>query len=133
MYMAEAERLFVQEHFTITEIAARLRLNEKTLRSWKEEGDWDTKKKNFLASRQSFAEELYDFTRTLMKKIKEDLEAGNKIDTGRMYAFTQLCGKLTTIKKFEGQKEDEQQSSSRDDVSREEIFEMISKALHGDK
>jgi hypothetical protein len=131
IYGTEAERLYVQENYTISEIVAKLRLSEKTIRNWKEDGDWENKKKRFMVSKQSFHEELFDFTRTLMKSLKEDLDAGRKIDTGRMYAFTQLCGKLTNVKKYEDAKG--KATGSEPPASREEIFDLIQKALTGEE
>lgn len=131
IYGTEAERLYVQENYTISEIVAKLRLSEKTIRNWKDDGDWENKKKRFMVSKQSFHEELFDFTRTLMKSLKEDLDAGRKIDTGRMYAFTQLCGKLTNVKKYEDAKG--KSAGSEPPASREEIFDLIQKALTGEE
>ncbi|MGI6394513.1 MAG: phage terminase small subunit-related protein [bacterium] len=131
IYGTEAERLFVQENYTISEIVAKLRLSEKTIRNWKQDGDWDNKKKQFLTSKMSFHEELYDFVRTLMQSLREDLNAGRKIDTGRMYAFTQLCSKLTNVKKYEDAKG--KAAGTEPPATREEIFDLIQKALTGEE
>ena len=36
-----------------------------------------------------------------MRDIKTDLENGEKIDTGRMYAFTKMLPLITKIKEYE--------------------------------
>lgn len=97
----EAERLFTYEFCTVDEIAERLHLNRKTVLSWKEQGEWDKKRRDYLKSKQSFHEELYEFARKLMKDITEDLDAGEKVDPGRMYAFCRVLPMFTKVKDYE--------------------------------
>jgi len=101
LYLPEAERLYTQDLLTLEEIASRLPVAERTLRYWKEEGAWDDKKKQATRSRQAFHEELYEFVRTLMKKIKEDLLEGNEISQSRMYAFVNLIPRIYKLKEYE--------------------------------
>ncbi|HBE45731.1 MAG TPA: hypothetical protein DDW17_09915 [Deltaproteobacteria bacterium] len=101
LYFNEAERLYVVEQCTLMEIASRLRLGEKTVRIWKEEGDWETKRLQHIKSKEAFHEELYEFARKLMRTIKEDMENGEKVDPGRMYAFTRLLPLITKVKDYE--------------------------------
>lgn len=101
LYYSNAERMFVVEQMTLDEIASRTQTNERTIRKWKEEGDWDSKKKLYLKSKQMFHEELYDFARKLMKGIKEDIEKGEKVDSGRMYAFTKMLPMIVKVKEYE--------------------------------
>lgn len=101
LYYSDAERMYVVEQMTLDEIASRTQTNERTIRKWKEQGDWDTKKKQYLKSKQMFHEELYDFARKLMKGIKEDIEKGEKVDSGRMYAFTKMLPMIVKVKEYE--------------------------------
>lgn len=101
LYFNEAERLYIYEQLTIEETAIRSHVSPRTIVSWKNEGDWDTKRRNFLKSKQSFHSELYEFARKLMQDIKTDLENGEKVDTGRMYAFTKMLPLITKIKEYE--------------------------------
>jgi hypothetical protein len=101
LYFNEAERLYVVEQCTLTEIASRLRLAEKTVRLWKDEGGWEGKRMQHLKSKEAFHEELYEFARKLMKTIKEDIENGERVDPGRMYAFTRLLPLITKVKDYE--------------------------------
>lgn len=50
----EAERLFTYEFRTVDDIASRLNINRKTVMKWKDDGDWEKKRKDFLKSKQSF-------------------------------------------------------------------------------
>ena len=101
LYSPEAERLFVVEQMSFAEIASRLHLAEKTARNWAAAGGWKEKRQQYLLSRQSFHEELYQFTRSLMESIKNDISAGEKVDTGRLYTFTRLLPLITKIKDYE--------------------------------
>lgn len=97
----EAERLFTYEFLTVDEIAERLHINRKTVMSWKEQGNWDIKRRDYLKSKQCFHEELYEFARKLMKDISSDLDSGEKVDPGRMYAFCRIIPMFTKVKDYE--------------------------------
>ena len=97
----EAERLFTYEFRTVDDIASRLNINRKTVMKWKDDGDWEKNRKDFLKSKQSFHEELYEFARKLMKDISIDMDNGEKVDPGRMYAFCRLIPMFTKVKDYE--------------------------------
>lgn len=101
IYYTEAERLYVVEQMTFSEIASRLNLAEKTIRNWKQEGDWETKRLEYLKEKRQFHEELYHFARKLAKSIENDMDTGKKIDPGRMYAFTRLLPLIYRVKEYE--------------------------------
>ena len=101
VYFAEAENLYINEHMTLKDIASKLNVSEKTVRAWKKQGGWETKRKKYLKSKTSFHEELYDFSRKLMCSIKEDLENGEKVDSGRLYTFARLLPLITKVKEYE--------------------------------
>lgn len=101
LYFAEAERLYVIDQMTFSEIASRLKLSEKTLSTWKSMGDWDTKRKKYIQSKLSFHEELYDFSRKLMESIKSDIDLGEKVDPGRLYALARILPLITKVKDYE--------------------------------
>lgn len=98
---AEAERLYISEQMTLLEIASRLDVAERTLRNWKSEGGWDDKRARFLTDRQSLHEELYEFTRSLMRNIKEDFEENKQVDAGRLYTLTRLLAHIQKVKNYE--------------------------------
>lgn len=129
LYFAEAERLFVVEQHTINEIAQKLNLAEKTVRNWKKEGDWDHKKDQCLKQKTMFHEDLYVFARALMDSIRTDLDAGQKVDSGRMYTLARILPLITKVKDYEDAvtkvTESNKQSGLSDDVFgkiQEEIF-----------
>lgn len=101
-YLAnEAERLYVYDYNSIDEISAKMNVSQKTLCRWKEKFDWEYKRKSFLKSKQSFHQELYEFARKLMKDISADIDSGEKIDPGRMYAFCRIIPMFTKVKDYE--------------------------------
>lgn len=89
------------EFMSSEQIAERLRLNRKTVMSWKDEYAWEKRRADFLKSKQCFHEELYEFARKLMKDITADMEAGEKVDPGRMYAFCRVIPMFTKVKDYE--------------------------------
>ena len=99
--IGEAENLFVYKLKTVETIANELNLSRKTVMNWKEKGDWDNKRKLYIKSKIAFHEELFEFARKIMKDITEDMEKGNKIDAGRMYAFCRLVPMFTKVKDYE--------------------------------
>ena len=99
--IGEAENLFVYKLKTVETIANELNLSRKTVMNWKEKGDWDNKRKLYIKSKIAFHEELFEFARKIMKDITEDMEKGNKIDAGRMYAFGKLVPMFTKVKDYE--------------------------------
>ncbi|RJP20728.1 MAG: hypothetical protein C4529_08935 [Deltaproteobacteria bacterium] len=101
MYSEEAERRYVVDQMTIAEIASRLSLSEKTVWTWKEEGEWDKKRRQHLEQKEAFHQELYAFARALLRGITEDMAAGEKVDTGRLYTLTRLLPMLVKVKDFE--------------------------------
>ena len=97
----EAERMFLYEFISLEEISNRLHLNRKTVMDWKEKYGWEKRKIDFLKSKQCFHEELYEFARKLMKDISSDMDSGEKIDPGRMYAFCRIIPMFTKVKDYE--------------------------------
>lgn len=97
----EAERLYTQEQLSLEEIAVRLNVSVRTLQTWKTDGDWAGKRQGYLNQRRSFHEELYGFTRKLMKSIEKDIDAGEKVDSGRLYTLARLLPNMIKVKDYE--------------------------------
>ena len=125
LYFNEAERLYVVEQCTISEIASRLKLGEKTVRLWKEEGDWDRKRKQFLSERQSLAEELFVFARKLARSIMDDWDKGEKVDPGRLYALARLLPLILKVKDYESIAAEKEEKFSVEEVLKKALSEAF--------
>ena len=97
----EAERLYIYCNKGIDTIANELKVNRKTIMDWKEEGDWGERRKAYKQSKLAFHEELYEFARNLVKGISEDMAAGKKVETGRIYAFCRIIPMFVKVKDYE--------------------------------
>lgn len=129
-HFAEAERFYVIEHMTIDEIASRLQLNHKTVLAWKSEGNWEEKRFQLLRSKQMFHEELYEFARKLMYSIQEDLSNCEKVDPGRMFAFTRMLPLITKIKEYEDVAKKKEQKQENKGLT-EDIVKLIEEEVLG--
>jgi hypothetical protein len=125
-YYAEAERLYVNEHCSITEIASRLKLAYKTVQTWCDVGAWQDKRRDYIAARQSFHEELYCFARELIHGIREDMKAGVRVDPGRLYAATKL---IPTIAKAKDYEEAAKKDAGSAPATNDDIVSAIQEAL----
>ena len=97
----DAEHLYVYKLKNIDTIARELKLNRKTVMNWKEQFDWDTRRRQYTQSKIAFHEELYEFARKVMKDITIDMESGEKVDPGRFYAFCRLLPMFGKVKSYE--------------------------------
>lgn len=104
--LSNAERLYVVDQMTIDEVAQRVGVHEKTVRRWKREHKWDLKKEQYLSTKIMFHEELYNFARKLMSSIEYDMDNKDKVDPGRMFAFTKLLPLISKIKEYEDKLKD---------------------------
>jgi len=130
LYYSDAERMYIVNQMTIEEIASRANSNERTIRRWKEEGNWDTKKTQYLLSKQMFHEELYEFARKLMNGIKEDLENDEKVDTGRMYAFIRMLPMILKVKEYEDISAKKEAQEDKKGLS-QDVVELIEQEVLG--
>jgi hypothetical protein len=101
LLFADAETLYVIEQRTVEEISEKLKVNEKTVRNWKAEGNWDSKRIQYIKSKQMFHEDLYNFARKLMATIEDSFEKGERVDPGRLYAFMRMVPMITKIRDYE--------------------------------
>lgn len=97
----EAERLYVFDLNTVEEVASKLKISDKTVCRWKIKYDWEFKRKKYLKSKQCFHEEMYEFARKIMRDISSDMDAGEKVDAGRMYALCRILPMFTKVKDYE--------------------------------
>ena len=128
-YGEVARNYYVCDLLSFQKITELLPVSDKALRMWAEAEDWSGQRKKYLESRQSFHEELYEFARTIMRSLKEDIENGNKLDAGRLYFLRGILPQITKVKDYENvvnTKEELQQSGLKD-----ETLSLIEKTILG--
>lgn len=130
LYFEEAERHYVVDQMTIAEIASRLRLAEKTVWSWKEEGQWELKRRQHLQQKQLFHEELYVFGRKLLSSIMADMDSGEKVDTGRLYTLGRLLPQLLKVKDYEEAIKTKEPKGGKTAIS-DEVLKLIEREVLG--
>ncbi len=99
--LANAERFYVLDRMTVKEVAEQIGVNERTVRRWKKEHNWDVKKDQYYSTTSLFHKEMYNFARKLMNSIEYDMDNGNEINSSRLYTFTKMLPLITKIKDYE--------------------------------
>lgn len=100
--LEQAERLYVYDFLLVDDLASRLNLNRKTVMSWRDEYNWEKKRQDYLKSKQSFHEELYEFARKLMRDISSNMDSNDgATDTGKMSTFCRILPMLCKVKDYE--------------------------------
>ncbi len=127
----EAERMYVQGQMTYAEIAAKLQVHPKTVENWKNEGGWDEKRKIFITDETCFHEDLFRLCRTLMRNIQNDLDNNQKVDPGRMYAFTKLIPNFLKAKEYEDAVAANKEGDSKARELTPEVVKMIEREVLG--
>ena len=118
----EAEHLYINQLKTVETIARELNLCRKTVMTWKESGDWDRKRQELHKARMTIHEKMYKFAQKLLNDIIADIDAGNKVDASRMYAFNKLISSFNKAKAYEDvvhkPKKSEQKGLSADVIAK---------------
>lgn len=114
---ARAKDMYVKKPLTFKEIAARLGVNERTVRNWKDkDGDWERERQAYIDSRTSFHEDLYDFCHELMGFIRDEFHEHHKLDPSVMQSFNKMLQyvlkpqdyEAVQLKRIESQQESNQ-------------------------
>lgn len=118
IYFDEAQRLYVQEGLSLDAIVSILgkKISRKTLYNWKVQGDWDTKRKNYLKETEDLQTQLTQLARMAMKEALANPTPHN------IYALTKA---ISALKTWQGVKviEEETEQATVDDLR--EIIKTI--------
>lgn len=97
-----AEKYYVEDQLPISTIARKLNLTDKTLHDWKKKGNWEDKKRDYLASQCSCNKNLYELVRLLTDKAVSDIRTdGVYPDAAALNFISKMADKLPKIKTFE--------------------------------
>ena len=101
-----AEKMYVEQFITVSEIGRRIGVHERTVRRWKAKGDWGMKRKEFFDENTITKEDIYLFARKMLADIKHDMDQKQHVDSSRLYVFTGLVEELVKKRKQDVTKEE---------------------------
>ena len=137
-----AERMYVVDQMTLNTISTDLKLAEKTVWTWSNEGNWAIKRDQYLKTKTDFHADLYNFARKLMKLIDMDMERmiesplvgdeeRDKRLESRINSMSRLLDKLPKTKDYESKIKTEAEAENRADVSGDDIAQKVKEILGG--
>lgn len=129
IYIEEAKRLFVQDGFSLDAIVGMLngKVSRKTLYNWKVQGEWETKRKNFLEETKDLRDEIREIAKLTIAEAKARPTPKNLLA---------MCRAIAALKNYDGVKllEDETTEAQRKDLTKEispDNLEYIKKVIYG--
>ncbi len=96
-----AAKLYIEKFMTLESIAKQLNVNERTLRRWKATDNWKNKRLEYIKSKTTFHEDLYNFGRTLVETIRADISNGKRVKSSRLHTVTKIMTLLKNVKTYE--------------------------------
>lgn len=127
-----AAKLYTENFMTLKSIAKQLNVNERTLRRWKAADNWENKRLEYIKSKTTFHEDLYNFGRTLLETIRADISNGKRGEPSRLYTITKIMTLLKNVKTYEDNVLNDKYSSEKAnhrEISPEIIREIEEKIL----
>ena len=101
-YEPLARQYYVEAQVPISGIAKRLNITEKTLHSWKKEGDWDGQRAKFLHAQFSCYGSLYELVKLLSEDAKNRFLTDGELPDAKTVNFLRdMVKQLPTLKNFE--------------------------------
>ena len=97
----DAFKLYAEKFMPLEDIAKQLHLNERTLRRWKKSYNWETKRTEYLRTKTALHSDLYDFARSLINSIANDIDNGLRVEPARYYAVTKMLKLIGVVKSYE--------------------------------
>jgi len=100
----DAMRLYVREQLSFESIAKLFALNERTLRRWAEQGQWQQKREEFLKQDSALSDLHYQVSTLLLKRVLTHLKESGEFDerTEKMIqAAARLSPQTERARKFE--------------------------------
>lgn len=101
-YEPLARQYYVEAQVPISGIAKRLNITEKTLHSWKKEGNWDGQRAKFLHAQFSCYGSLYELVRLLAEDAKDKFVTTGELPDSKTVNFLRdTIKQLPNLKTFE--------------------------------
>lgn len=132
-----AGQYFIEYLMSIAEIARRLNISEKTLHNWKKEENWDKKRTQFLKSKYSTNQTLYELVNLIATKAVEDFKTEGIVpDQKTLYFISSMSDKLLKLKAYEQSQANEKieeinknQFENKPEIKKEDALDKVFKAL----
>lgn len=132
-----AGQYFIEYQMSVAEIARRLNISEKTLHNWKKEGNWDSKRTQFLKSQYSTNQTLYELVHLIATKAVEDFKTDGTVpDQKTLYFISAMSDKLLKLKAYEQSQAAEKieeinknQAENKPEINKEDVLDKVFKAL----
>lgn len=127
-----AAKLYTEKFMTLESIAKQLNVNERTLRRWKSADNWENKRIEYIKSKTTFHEDLYNFGRTLLETIKADISNGERVEPSRLHTVTKIMTLLKNVKTYEDKVSNDKHTPKKANnrgISPETIREIEEKIL----
>ena len=120
-----AEKYFVEEQLTLTEISERLNITSKTLVEWKKQGNWEEKRKTFLSSQYSCYSALQELLMYLSKDALTKIKSGEVPESASLNFIAKMAEKLPKLKSIN----EEKSKTSLNTDTQTQIAQLIDKKL----
>jgi transposase-like protein len=120
------EQLYVNKGYTLSRVKNETGVSLTTLTKWKDAGDWEKRRKQYLQTNRSLKALLEEIKLKLAKGVLDKLEK-NEIDTQAVYALSSLLRNTKQDKPGDS-------PGSPDDVknvSKEELMKMLREQVYG--
>ncbi len=100
-HYSEAERLYVQEHLGQADIAERLGISERTVRSWAQAGNWSDRRGSFAEATGKTHEKLFKLIQSLTDKAIQSAESGEEPSQSQLYFIAKMAPLLLKLQVYE--------------------------------
>jgi DNA-binding XRE family transcriptional regulator len=91
-----AQLLFLQSEITQKEIAAKVKVSEKTISKWSKENNWDVLRKSMLTTKTEILRNLYAILDKINNKLKSEDSIGDTKIADMFVKYTAAIKNLET-------------------------------------
>lgn len=100
-YYQIAEQLFVVDRLSVSDIAKRIPVSERTVGDWRRDGQWDDRRDTMAALQTSTTEKLHKLVDKLIDNTVASIEGGTEPSQSQLYLIGKLTPALIRMQKFE--------------------------------
>ncbi|MBR1754026.1 DUF1804 family protein [bacterium] len=120
-----AEKYYVEEQLSVSEISEKLNISTKTLTEWKKGENWEEKRKTYLSSQYSCYSALQELLMYLSKDALMKIKSGEVPESASLNFIAKMAEKLPKLKAINEEKNKQQTNTD----TQTQIAELIDKKL----